>query len=64
MPILIIHPKDITVLDGVCYDTGRRRIQRVRAHCGKVARAPVTIAEYCRFYQLAEAEVRAALRRS
>ncbi len=63
MHILIIRPKDILILDRVCYDTGRRRIQRVRAHYRKTARSPVTIAEYCRFYQLDEAEVRAALRR-
>lgn len=62
MPQLILHPKDVTILDGVCYDTGRRRLQRIRTHLGKTARAPITIAEYCRFYQLSEGEVRTALR--
>ena len=62
--LLIIRPKDVMTLDAVCYDTARRRIKRVRVHLGKSSRAPITIVEYCRFYQLAEAEVRAALRRS
>ncbi len=64
MPLLIIHPKDLLLLDNICYDTARRRIQRVRVHLGKAARAPITVTEYCRFYYFNEAEVRAALRRS
>jgi hypothetical protein len=61
MQRLVIHPKDVVVLDGVCYDTARRRLQAIRVALGKPSRAPITIPEYCRHYNLSEEEVRAAL---
>lgn len=60
---LIIYPKDVATLRGVCYATAKRHLQRVRADLGKPPRAVVTITEYCRCHHLPEAEVRAALQR-
>jgi len=61
MPQLIIYPKDVVILHGIGYDAARRRIRRVAIHLGKPPHSQVTIAEYCLFYNLREAEVRAAL---
>jgi len=63
MSAISLCAKDVASLLNVSLDTGKRHLQRVRAHLGKPARGVVTIAEFCHYYQLDEAEVRAALDR-
>ena len=60
---IAIYPKDVAILRGVCYDTAKRHLQRLRARLGKPPRALVTIAEYCGYAGVSETEVRAALGR-
>lgn len=60
---IAIYPKDVAILRGVCYDTAKRHLQRIRAHYHKPSRSLVTIAEYCAYHGVSEAEVRAALNR-
>ncbi len=63
MQQLIIRPKDVLVLEGVCYDTARRRIQAVRVALSLPNRTKVTILEYSRHYGIDEAQIQNALKR-
>lgn len=61
MPQVCIYPKDAAQLTGTRYGTGKRLLQRIRAALGKPARAYVSVAEFCQYTGLPEAEVHAAL---
>ena len=63
MPQVCIYPKEAAQLTGTGYDAGKRLLQRIRARLSKPARAYVSVAEFCRFTGLPEAEVSAALGR-
>ncbi|SNR53144.1 hypothetical protein SAMN06269173_103424 [Hymenobacter mucosus] len=62
MPQVCIYPKEAAQLTGTSYDAGKRLLQRIRRHLAKPARSYVSIAEFCRYTGLPEAEVCAALR--
>ncbi|MBF9222507.1 hypothetical protein [Hymenobacter ruricola] len=61
MPQVCIYPKDAAQLTGTQYGTGKRLLQRIRTALHKPARAYVSVAEFCQFTGLPEAEVNAAL---
>ena len=61
MPQVCIYPKQAAALTGNGYQSGKRLLQRIRAHHGKPARALISIQEFCSYTRLPEAEVRAAL---
>ena len=64
MPQVCIYPKEAAQLTGTSYDAGKRLLQRIRRHLEKPVRAYVSIAEFCRYTGLPEAEVQAALNRT
>ena len=59
---IAVYPKDAASILGIRPESGRKRLQRLRAALGKPARALVSIGEFCAATGLPEAEVRAALR--
>ena len=61
MSQVCIYPKDAAQLTGTQYGTGKRLLQRIRAALRKPARAYVSVAEFCHYTGLPEAEVSAAL---
>lgn len=64
MPQVCLYPKDVARLTGTGYDAGKRLLQRIRTRLHKPARAYVSVAEFCQYTSLPEAEVAAALNRS
>lgn len=64
MPQVCIYPKEAAQLTGTGYDAGKRLLQRIRARLSKPTRAYVSVAEFCQFTGLPEAEVSAALSRN
>lgn len=64
MPQVCIYPKEAAQLTGTGYDAGKRLLQRIRTQLSKPARAYVSVAEFCAFTRLPEAEVKAALAHS
>ena len=58
-----LYPKDVAQLTGTGYDAGKRLLQRIRTKLRKPARAYVSVAEFCAYTSLPEAEVTAALHR-
>ena len=61
MPQVCIYTKDAARLTGTKYDAGKRLLQRIRLSLCKPARTNVSIAEFCQYTGLPEAEVHAAL---
>ena len=61
MPQGCLYPKDVAQLTGTGYDAGKRLLQRIRTQLRKPARAYVSVAEFCEYTRLPEAEVAAAL---
>lgn len=64
MPQVCLYPKDVAQLTGTGYDAGKRLLQRIRVSLRKPARTYVSLAEFCRYTGLPEAEVAEALKRS
>jgi len=64
MPQVCLYPKDVAQLTGTGYDAGKRLLQRIRTNLRKPARSYVSVAEFCAYTRLPEAEVAAALNRS
>ncbi|MBU6122232.1 hypothetical protein [Hymenobacter siberiensis] len=64
MQQVCIYPKEAAAVTGTKYSTARALLQRIRAHYAKPARAYVSIAEFCQYTHLPEAEVTRALNRS
>lgn len=64
MPQVCIYPKEVAQLTGAKYSTAKVLLQRIRAEYGKPPRAYVSVAEFCRYTHLSEAEVSRALNRS
>ena len=64
MPQVCIHPKEVAQLTGTKYGTAKVLLQRIRAELNKPARAYVSVAEFCQYTRLPEAEVAAALNRT
>ena len=61
MPQVCICPKEAAQLTGTKYSTAKVLLQRIRKHFAKPARAYVSVAEFCQFTHLPEAEVSRAL---
>ena len=61
MPQVCICPKEAAQLTGTKYSTAKVLLQRIRKHFDKPARAYVSVAEFCQFTHLPEAEVSRAL---
>ncbi len=61
MPQICIYPKEVAQLTGTKYSTAKVLLQRIRRELGKPARAFVSVAEFCQFTHLPEAEVSRAL---
>ncbi|MGI4886153.1 MAG: hypothetical protein ACRYFR_14450 [Janthinobacterium lividum] len=61
MPQVCICPKEVAQLTGTQYGTAKVLLQRIRRANGKPARAYVSVAEFCRYTHLDEAEVSRAL---
>ena len=61
MPQVCICPKEAAQLTGTKYSTTEVLLQRIRKHFAKPARAYVSVAEFCQFTPLPEAEVSRAL---
>ena len=61
MPQVCIYPKEAAQLTGTKYSTAKVLLQRIRKHFDKPARAYVSVAEFCQFTHLPEAEVSRAL---
>ena len=61
MPQVCICPKEAAQLTGSKYSTAKALLQRIRRANGKPARAYVSVAEFCQFTHLSEAEVSRAL---
>jgi len=58
----IIRPCDIRKLEDCSANSSFRKLQSVREAEGKAPRKPVTIREYCNFFQLNESEVKTFLK--
>jgi len=61
MPQVCICPKEVAQLTGTRYGTAKALLQRIRKANGKPLRAYVSVAEFCAFTHLPEAEVARAL---
>ena len=61
MPQVCIYPKEVAQLTGTKYETAKTLLQRIRKELNKPARACVSVAEFCQFTHLPEAEVYRAL---
>ena len=61
MQQVCIYPKEAAAVTGTKYSTARALLQRIRAHYAKPKRAYVSIAEFCQYTHLPEAEVTRAL---
>ena len=61
MPQVCIYPKDVAQLTGTKYSTAKVLLQRIRRELNKPARAYVSVAEFCQYTHLPEAEVSRAL---
>lgn len=57
-----IYPKDVVLIVGVADRTARRIVQKIKEKHQKAKWMFVTIAEFCRYAGLDEAEVRRLLR--
>ena len=64
IPQVCIYPKEGAQLTGTNYGTAKTLLQRIRKELNKPARAYVSIAEFCQYAHLPEAEVTRALNRS
>jgi hypothetical protein len=64
MPQVCIYPKEVAQLTGTKYGTAKTLLQRIRKEMNKSARSYVSVAEFCQFTHLPEAEVSRALNRS
>lgn len=61
MPQVCIYPKEVAQLTGTKYSTAKVLLQRIRRELNKPARAYVSVAEFCQYTHLPEAEVSRAL---
>lgn len=61
MPQVCLCPKEVAQLTGTKYSTAKVLLQRIRTHLGKPMRAYVSVAEFCQYTHLSEAEVSRAL---
>jgi len=61
MSQVCICPKEAAQLTGTTYDTAKVLLQRIRRELNKPARAYISVAEFCQFTHLPEAEVSRAL---
>ena len=61
MPQVCIYPKEMAQLIGTKYSTAKVLLQRIRRELNKPARAYVSVAEFCQYTHLPEAEVSRAL---
>lgn len=59
--LIIITPKLIVVLAGVCYKTALKRYHEILEIVGKTAKQIVTIEDYCFVYGVRRKDVIAAL---
>jgi hypothetical protein len=58
MSRLVIFPKDIESLTGVCERQARLDYNHLLTVYGKTKRQKITIKEFCKFYRLDEEEVK------
>ena len=61
MSQVCICPKEAAQLTGTTNDTAKVLLQRIRRELNKPARAYISVAEFCQFTHLPEAEVSRAL---
>ncbi|WP_341837408.1 hypothetical protein WJU16_05940 [Chitinophaga pollutisoli] len=60
---IVFCAKDAAIVMGKSLETARRYLRKIRRHLGKSPDHFITLREFCAFFGLDEAEVRAHLRR-